>query len=61
MYSFTDLHQHLCSCLIPVNVIRCPVCRQECMATDVVDNMFVKESFEAPSSTVERAVQVGNK
>uniref|UniRef100_A0A3Q4HLE1 RING-type E3 ubiquitin transferase n=1 Tax=Neolamprologus brichardi TaxID=32507 RepID=A0A3Q4HLE1_NEOBR len=41
-----------------INVIRCPVCRQECMAADVVDNMFVKESFEAPSSTVERAVQL---
>ncbi|KAL4005497.1 hypothetical protein ACER0C_005210 [Sarotherodon galilaeus] len=42
----------------PLNVIRCPVCRQECMAADVLDNMFVKESFEAPSSTVERAVQL---
>lgn len=30
------------------------------MAADVLDNMFLKESFEAPSSTVERAVQVGN-
>ncbi|XP_030587656.1 transcription intermediary factor 1-alpha-like [Archocentrus centrarchus] len=41
-----------------LNVIRCPVCRQECMAVDVMDNMFVKDSSEAPSSTVARAVQL---
>lgn len=47
--------------LIPVNVIRCPVCRQECMEVDVMENVFVKDSAEAPSSTVERTVQVSDK
>ncbi|XP_056242277.1 transcription intermediary factor 1-alpha-like [Seriola aureovittata] len=42
----------------PLNVIRCPVCRQECMEIDVVENVFVKDSAEAPSSTVERTVQL---
>uniref|UniRef100_A0A3Q1FCM0 RING-type E3 ubiquitin transferase n=1 Tax=Acanthochromis polyacanthus TaxID=80966 RepID=A0A3Q1FCM0_9TELE len=42
----------------PLNVIRCPVCRQECMEVDVMDNVFVKDSVEAPSSTVERTVQL---
>ncbi|XP_040894596.1 transcription intermediary factor 1-alpha-like [Toxotes jaculatrix] len=42
----------------PLNVIRCPVCRQECMEADVVENVFVKDSAEAPSSTVERTVQL---
>ncbi|XP_070763887.1 transcription intermediary factor 1-alpha-like [Enoplosus armatus] len=42
----------------PLNVIRCPVCRQECMEVDVMENVFVKDSVEAPSSTVERAVQL---
>lgn len=51
----------VCSCLTAVNVIRCPVCRQECMEVDVMDNVFVKDSVEAPSSTVERTVQVGDK
>ncbi|KAK2842560.1 hypothetical protein Q5P01_012760 [Channa striata] len=41
----------------PLNVIRCPVCRQECMEMDVMENVFVKDSAEAPSSTVERTVQ----
>ncbi|KAK2917598.1 transcription intermediary factor 1-alpha-like [Channa argus] len=41
----------------PLNVIRCPVCRQECMEIDVMENVFVKDSAEAPSSTVERTVQ----
>ncbi|XP_039990068.1 transcription intermediary factor 1-alpha-like isoform X2 [Xiphias gladius] len=40
----------------PLNVIRCPVCRQECMEVDVVENVFAKDSAEAPSSTVERTV-----
>jgi len=47
--------------LFSVNVIRCPVCRQECMAVDVMDNVFAKDPTEAPSSTVERTVQVGEK
>ncbi|XP_058500387.1 transcription intermediary factor 1-alpha-like [Solea solea] len=43
----------------PLNVIRCPVCRQECMETDVVENVFVKDSAEAPSSTAaERTLQL---
>ncbi|XP_061577103.1 transcription intermediary factor 1-alpha-like [Cololabis saira] len=41
-----------------LNVIRCPVCRQECMAVDVMDNVFAKDSAEAPSSSVERTVQI---
>ncbi|XP_075998612.1 transcription intermediary factor 1-alpha-like isoform X2 [Genypterus blacodes] len=42
----------------PLNVIRCPVCRQECMEVDVMENVFVKDSVEAPSSTVERTLQL---
>ncbi|KAK5867049.1 hypothetical protein PBY51_011568 [Eleginops maclovinus] len=42
----------------PLNVIRCPVCRQECMEVDVMENVFVKDSVETPSSTVERTVQL---
>ncbi|KAM4618585.1 transcription intermediary factor 1-alpha-like isoform 2-T2 [Polymixia lowei] len=42
----------------PLNVIRCPVCRQECMEVDIMENLFVKDSVEAPSSTVERTVQL---
>ncbi|XP_035282709.1 transcription intermediary factor 1-alpha isoform X1 [Anguilla anguilla] len=41
----------------PLNVIRCPVCRQECMEVDVMDNFFVKDSMEVPSSTVEKTSQ----
>lgn len=50
----------MCFCLVPVNVIRCPVCRQECMEADVMENVFVKDSFEAPSSTVKRTAQVSD-
>ncbi|XP_056137642.1 transcription intermediary factor 1-alpha-like [Lampris incognitus] len=46
------------SATTPLNVIRCPVCRQECMEMDVMENFFVRDSVEAPSSTVERPVQV---
>ncbi|XP_029018864.1 transcription intermediary factor 1-alpha isoform X2 [Betta splendens] len=42
----------------PVGVIRCPVCRQECWEMDVLDNFFVKDSAEVPSSTVEKTSQV---
>lgn len=31
------------------------------MEVDVVDNVFVKDSAEAPSSTVERMVQVSDR
>ncbi|XP_062317024.1 transcription intermediary factor 1-alpha-like isoform X1 [Osmerus eperlanus] len=41
----------------PLNVIRCPVCRQECMEVDVMENFFVKDSGEIPS-TVQRTVQI---
>ncbi|XP_046890553.1 transcription intermediary factor 1-alpha-like [Hypomesus transpacificus] len=41
----------------PLNVIRCPVCRQECMEVDVMENFFVKDSWEIPSS-VQRTVQI---
>lgn len=57
----TDVEQHVCFCFVPVNVIRCPVCRQECMEVDVMENVFVKDSVEAPSSTVERMVQVSDR
>ncbi|XP_026219443.1 transcription intermediary factor 1-alpha isoform X2 [Anabas testudineus] len=42
----------------PVGAIRCPVCRQECWEMDVLDNFFVKDSAEVPSSTVEKNSQV---
>ncbi|KAJ8269819.1 hypothetical protein COCON_G00124260 [Conger conger] len=42
----------------PLNVIRCPVCRQECMEVDVMDNFFVKDAMEVPSSTVEKTSQL---
>ncbi|KAL0962766.1 hypothetical protein UPYG_G00345070 [Umbra pygmaea] len=41
----------------PLNVIRCPVCRQECWEVEVLDNFFVKDSVEVPSSTVEKTSQ----
>uniref|UniRef100_A0A8C9RET4 RING-type E3 ubiquitin transferase n=1 Tax=Scleropages formosus TaxID=113540 RepID=A0A8C9RET4_SCLFO len=44
--------------LVPVNVIRCPVCRQECMEVDIMENFFVKDSTEVPTSTVERTNQL---
>ncbi|XP_063111883.1 E3 ubiquitin-protein ligase TRIM33 isoform X3 [Cavia porcellus] len=45
-----DVHQ--------VGVIRCPVCRQECRQIDLVDNYFVKDTSEAPSSSDEKSEQV---
>uniref|UniRef100_H3D9T9 Tripartite motif containing 45 n=1 Tax=Tetraodon nigroviridis TaxID=99883 RepID=H3D9T9_TETNG len=44
--------------LKPLNVIRCPVCRQECMEVDVMENVFVMDSVETPSSTVRRSAQI---
>ncbi|KAG9334933.1 hypothetical protein JZ751_006255 [Albula glossodonta] len=41
----------------PLNVIRCPACRQECMEVDVIENFFVKDAMEVPSSTVEKTSQ----
>ncbi|KAI1883385.1 hypothetical protein AGOR_G00230890 [Albula goreensis] len=42
----------------PLNVIRCPACRQECMEVDVIENFFVKDAMEVPSSTVEKTSQL---
>ncbi|XP_063072968.1 transcription intermediary factor 1-alpha isoform X2 [Engraulis encrasicolus] len=42
----------------PLNVIRCPVCHQECMEVEVLENFFVKDSMEVPTSTVEKTSQV---
>ncbi|XP_056132586.1 transcription intermediary factor 1-alpha [Lampris incognitus] len=41
-----------------LGAIRCPVCRQECWEMDVLDNFFVKDSAEVPSSTVEKTSQI---
>lgn len=41
-----------------LGAIRCPVCRQECWEMDILDNFFVKDSAEMPSSTVEKSSQV---
>lgn len=42
----------------PLSAVRCPVCKQECWEIDVLDNFFVKDSAEAPSSTMEKNSQV---
>ena len=42
----------------PVGVIRCPVCSQECAERHIIDNFFVKDTTEVPSSTVEKYNQV---
>ncbi|XP_039625322.1 transcription intermediary factor 1-alpha isoform X2 [Polypterus senegalus] len=41
-----------------VGVIRCPVCKQECAEKYVMENYFVKDTAEVPSSTVEKSSQV---
>ncbi|XP_069048144.1 transcription intermediary factor 1-alpha isoform X1 [Lepisosteus oculatus] len=41
-----------------IGVIRCPVCQQECVEIDVMENFFVKDTVEVPSSTVEKTSQV---
>ncbi|KAM6936991.1 transcription intermediary factor 1-alpha-like [Xenentodon cancila] len=41
-----------------LSVICCPVCKQECKAVDVMDNVFAEDSAEAPSSTVDKTVQL---
>uniref|UniRef100_A0A8C0L7T6 Uncharacterized protein n=1 Tax=Canis lupus dingo TaxID=286419 RepID=A0A8C0L7T6_CANLU len=41
-----------------VGVIRCPVCGQECAERHIIDNFFVKDTTEVPSSTVEKCNQV---
>lgn len=42
----------------PLCAVRCPVCKQECWEIDVLDNFFVKDTAEAPSSTMEKNNQV---
>ncbi|XP_053717764.1 transcription intermediary factor 1-alpha isoform X2 [Synchiropus splendidus] len=41
-----------------VVALRCPICCQECWESDLLDNFFVKDSAEVPSSTVEKTRQV---
>ncbi|XP_015197734.2 E3 ubiquitin-protein ligase TRIM33 isoform X2 [Lepisosteus oculatus] len=41
-----------------VNVMRCPVCRQEYKQTDLVDNYFVKDSSEVSNGSDENSTQV---
>ncbi|MBN3311075.1 TIF1A factor, partial [Amia calva] len=43
-----------------IAVIRCPVCQQECVEMDVMDNFFVKDTVEVPSSTVEKTSQLSS-
>uniref|UniRef100_A0A452RL70 Tripartite motif containing 24 n=1 Tax=Ursus americanus TaxID=9643 RepID=A0A452RL70_URSAM len=43
---------------VSVGVIRCPVCSQECAERHIIDNFFVKDTTEVPSSTVEKSNQV---
>ncbi|XP_025054712.1 transcription intermediary factor 1-alpha isoform X1 [Alligator sinensis] len=49
-----------CSCRAEskVGVIRCPICGQECAERHIIDNFFVKDTTEVPSSTVEKSNQV---
>ncbi|XP_042324282.1 transcription intermediary factor 1-alpha isoform X3 [Sceloporus undulatus] len=42
----------------PVGVVRCPICGQECAERHIIDNIFVKDTAEVPSSTVEKSNQV---
>ncbi|XP_058045904.1 transcription intermediary factor 1-alpha isoform X1 [Ahaetulla prasina] len=42
----------------PVGVVRCPICGQECVERHIIDNIFVKDTTEVPSSTVEKSNQV---
>ncbi|XP_060100437.1 transcription intermediary factor 1-alpha-like [Heteronotia binoei] len=41
-----------------IGVICCPVCGQECTEKHIIDNIFVKDIAEVPSSTVEKSNQV---
>ncbi|NP_001088294.1 tripartite motif containing 24 S homeolog [Xenopus laevis] len=42
---------------LQVGVIRCPVCSQECAERDIIENFFVRDTTEVPSSTVEKPSQ----
>lgn len=43
-----------------VGVVRCPICGQECAERHIIDNIFVKDTTEVPSSTVEKSNQVSS-
>lgn len=45
--------------IAPVSYVRCPECRHECWEMDILDNFFVKDYAEVPSSTVEKNSQAG--
>ncbi|XP_073506604.1 transcription intermediary factor 1-alpha isoform X1 [Phyllobates terribilis] len=40
-----------------VGIIRCPLCSQECAERDIIENFFVRDTTEVPSSTVEKPSQ----
>ncbi|XP_069820118.1 transcription intermediary factor 1-alpha isoform X4 [Dendropsophus ebraccatus] len=42
---------------VQVGIIRCPVCSQECAERDIIENYFVRDTTEVPSSTVEKPSQ----
>ncbi|CAN2391887.1 estrogen response element binding, partial [Pristimantis euphronides] len=42
---------------VQVGIIRCPVCSQECAERDIIENFFVRDTTEVPSSTVEKPSQ----
>ncbi|XP_053321238.1 transcription intermediary factor 1-alpha [Spea bombifrons] len=42
---------------VQVGVIRCPQCNQECAERDIIENYFVRDTTEVPSSTVEKPSQ----
>lgn len=39
-------------------LVHCPICKQDCWEKDILDNFFVRDSAEAPSSTMEKNSQV---
>ncbi|XP_063741497.1 E3 ubiquitin-protein ligase TRIM33 isoform X2 [Eleginops maclovinus] len=41
-----------------VNVMRCAVCHQDYKQSDIIDNYFVKDTSEAPSTSDEKSAQV---
>lgn len=41
-----------------LSYVRCPECRHECWEMDILDNFFVKDYAEVPSSTVEKNSQL---
>ncbi|KAB0361319.1 hypothetical protein FD754_005475 [Muntiacus muntjak] len=53
-----DAFELCCWRTLEIGVIRCPVCRQECRQIDLVDNYFVKDTSETPSSSDEKSEQV---